>query len=143
MPSNEGSIVVVNSARDNGVGATDPRFEGVHSVRIHHNDIISVDPGGTNRTHYALAWRRDGDVTGSVCEQRGTTCLDEPDANNRGYANRYWYPGPEGSQHRFAWGSDLSALEDFNRTLGEERGRYLSDAEKERVLAAKVIPADP
>ncbi len=34
-------------------------------------------------------------------------------------------------------------LNAFRRTRGEERGRYLSDAEKDRVLAAKNIPADP
>jgi hypothetical protein len=141
---NEDSISVVNSARDDGVGATDPRFDGLHDVRVHHNDIVvSEDPGETNRTHYALAWQKNGDVTQAVCDQPGTTCFDEPGANNGGHDNRYWYPTPEGSRHRFVWGSELSRIEDFNRTRGEERGRYLSDTEKEQVLAAEKIPADP
>jgi hypothetical protein len=141
---NEDSIVVANAVRDNGVGATDPRFDGVHDVRVHHNDIVVSDgPGETGRTHYALAWQKNGDVTRSVCDQRGTTCLDEPDANNRGFDNRYWYPNPEGPSPRFAWGPDLITLARFNRTDGEERGRYLSDAEKARLLTAMDVPADP
>jgi hypothetical protein len=137
---NEDSIIVINSVRDDGVGATDPRFDGVHDVHIHHNDIISIDYADAKRTHYALAWQKHSDVTRAVCDQRGTTCLDEPGANNGGHDNRYWYPAPEGSQYRFVWGSELNSLEDFNRTRGEERGRYLSDAEKEQVLVAKGIP---
>lgn len=140
---NEDSIVVTNSVRDNGVGATDPRFDGVHDVHIHHNDIISQDYGETKRTHYALAWQKTRDVTQAVCDQRGTTCLDEPGANNGGHDNRYWYPSPEDSRYRFRWDSKLTRLKDFNRTSGEERSRYLSDAEKEQVLAAKDIPANP
>ena len=62
-------------------------------------------------------------------------------ANNGGHDNRYWYPVSEGSGHRFLW--KTKKLNAFRRTRGEERGRYLSDAEKDRVLAAKNIPADP
>jgi hypothetical protein len=140
---NEDSIVVVNSVRDNGVGATDPRFDGVHDVHVHDNDIISNDPGEANRAHYALAWLKNNDVTLTVCAQQGATCLDEPGSNNGGHDNRYWYPSPEGSRPRFVWGSELNELEDFNRTRGEERGRYLSDAGKVQVLAAENVPAKP
>ena len=141
---NEDSIVVINSVRDNGIGAEDPRFDGVHDVRIHHNVIVSQDQGEAKRDHYALAWQKNGDVSRAICDQQRTTCLDEPDANNGGHDNRYWYPVSEGSGHRFLWKTKkFEKLNAFSRTRGEERGRYLSDAEKDRVLSAKGIPANP
>jgi hypothetical protein len=52
---------------------------------------------------------------------------------------------PEGSLERFRWRLPpiLRKLEDFNRTLGEENGRYLTSSEKDAVVTSKGIPPAP
>jgi hypothetical protein len=68
----------------------------------------------------------------------------DPTSNNRGEGNAYWYPDPEGGPVRFEWEkTGHPKLEDFNATSGEEGGRYLTQTEKDAVVADKNIPADP
>jgi hypothetical protein len=69
--------------------------------------------------------------------------LYDPAAGNRGHDNRYWYPEPEGSAERYKWDDGFKWLEAFNETLGEEQGRHLSKAEKDQVVVAKGISANP
>jgi hypothetical protein len=66
-------------------------------------------------------------------------------ANNyRGTYNKYWYPEPESSSTRYEWNQiGLSKLLSFNITRGEENGRYLTQSEKDTVVANKGIPANP
>jgi hypothetical protein len=68
----------------------------------------------------------------------------EPESDNRGQANLYWYAEPEGNQARYEWAKDTYAtLEAFNSTPGEEGGRYLEEAERLRVVSEASIPVDP
>jgi hypothetical protein len=64
-------------------------------------------------------------------------------ANNGAHDNRYWNPEPEGSHYRFLWNGKFKMLGRFNATLGEERNAYLSDAKKQQVLEAGLVPAFP
>ena len=74
---------------------------------------------------------------------KGVLSFYDPAANNRGFDNRYWYLNPEVTFVRFVWERDFKRLRVFNRTPGEENGRYLTDAEKDQVVAANNIPAQP
>ena len=88
----------------------------VSGVYVHDNAIIRN--GGK-----ALTW---SDGNGSIAA----------DPTNRGYSNDFWYPRAEDGSARFGWGGrDFSQLSRFNATRGEEDGRYMSDAEKDAVLA--------
>jgi parallel beta-helix repeat protein len=88
----------------------------VSGVYVHDNAIIRN--GGK-----ALTW---SDGNGSIAA----------DPTNRGYSNDFWYPRAEGGSTRFKWGGrNFSRLSEFNDTPGEEVGRYMSDAEKDAVLA--------
>jgi hypothetical protein len=50
----------------------------------------------------------------------------------------------ESSSTRFEWNqSGYDKLVNFNVTRGEENGRYLTQSEKDNVVANKVIPANP
>ena len=58
------------------------------------------------------------------------------DPTNRGYSNDYWYPHGEDGSVLFKWGGkEFSQLSRFNLTPGEEKGRYMSDVEKNALLA--------
>jgi nitrous oxidase accessory protein NosD len=129
---NNDGVVVINEQRTKGVGGSDPKFDTVTDVHVHHNTILATDYP-SDPSHYALAWVRSYD--------QGN--LYAPLANNRGYDNMYWYAAPEGSETRYRWETDLSSLEAFNATLGEERGRYLSQAEMDEVVTTNNIPASP
>jgi hypothetical protein len=69
--------------------------------------------------------------------------LQDSAANNGAHDNRYWNPEPEGSHYRFLWNGKFKMLGRFNATLGEERNAYLSDAKKQQVLDAGLVPAFP
>jgi Ca2+-binding RTX toxin-like protein len=123
---NKGGIRVMNPRRSD-VHPDETEYDFVHNVEIDHNDIImDRPPDGA----YALGW---------VKTNRGGNLYD-PAANNRGHDNRYWYPFSEGYGKRYAWDVELASLNAFNDTLGEEGGRYLSDTEKDEVVAANGIP---
>jgi len=129
---NNDGVVVINTQRKKGVGDSDPRFDTVTDVHVHHNTILATDYP-SDPSHYALAWVKSYD--------QGN--LYDPLANNRGYDNKYWYAAPEGSETRYRWETDFSSLGAFNATLGEERGRYLSQAEKDEVVTTNNIPPSP
>lgn len=104
----------------------------VHHVYIHDNTILSSNGQAEKDNGVALAW-----VQGT-----STTLFDAVN-RNRGANNRYWYTSPEGSLERFRWQGSISKLAAFNRTRGEEGGRYLSKGEKDRLVANKGIPPTP
>jgi parallel beta-helix repeat protein len=88
----------------------------VSGVYVHDNAIIRS--GGP-----ALTW---SDGNRSIAA----------DPTNRGYSNDYWYPHGENGSVLFKWaGKDYSQLSRFNLTPGEEDGRYMSDVEKNALLA--------
>jgi len=105
--------------------------EGANDVvENHFHDNIIVSQAGVNALAYCHDW--------------GESTLFEPGSNNRGANNRYWYPGPEGSEQRFGWADGgIPTLAEFGATAGEENGRYLTAAEKDAVLASEAMPATP
>jgi hypothetical protein len=123
---NENGIRVMNPTRTD-VHPDETKYDLVDNVEVDHNDILmDKPPDGA----YALGWLKtnpDGN-------------LYDPAANNRGHDNRYWYPVPEGLKDRYAWDVGLARLGAFNDTPGEEGGVYLSDTEKDEVVAANGIP---
>ena len=125
----EGGIFVLNGDRAHGHGF---EYDQVRNVRVHHNTVLmDYLPSIQN---YALDWRKSY-ASGNICN---------PDAGNRGYDNRYWYEMAETSRHyRFHWDNNFEKVGGFNTTLGEERGRYLTDAEERRVALSKGIPSLP
>jgi parallel beta-helix repeat protein len=128
---NEGGITVNNPLRTD-MHPEQNSYNGVNDVEVDHNDIFQEEATGS----FALGW-----VVYSINPYAN---LYDPAANNRGHDNRYWYPTSEGSRtYRFLWDGRLGNLDAFNATRGEEQGRYLSDAEKVQVVAAKGIPANP
>lgn len=105
----------------------------VLNIHVHHNTILMQDlPGEDLTNHFALGW-----ISGWSPQ------MFDPDSNNRGEGNVYWYPDPEGDLVRFEWEkTGYPELEDFEATPGEEGGRYLTQAEKDAVVADKSLPTN-
>jgi hypothetical protein len=124
---NADGIAVVGGDRE-GTG-----YDVVHDVHIYDNSILGSNSASKMENHVALAW----------FQSRSTTLFD-PANNNRGANNKYWYSSAEGSLERFRWGNrSIKSLADFNATLGEENGSYLTQGEKDALLASEGIPASP
>lgn len=94
---------------------------------VHHNAIFSADDEST-----ALGWFEDWNGP-----------LYAPESNNRGEANAYWFPRPETNAKRFEWGDGIKQLASFNLSPGDEGARYLSDDEKNELLARTGVPVAP
>lgn len=105
---------------------------GVNDVYVHDNIILAKDYPGTP-DNFSLAWlQKDADGK-----------LFSPGSNNEGANNKYWYPSSEGSLTRYAWEGDRNKLSTFNPTPGEESGRYITNAAKDKVVSSANIPATP
>ena len=123
---NVNGIRVINSRRSDA-HPDETEYDFVYNIEVDNNDILMDEaPDGA----YALGWVKT--------IPNGN--LYDPAANNRGHNNRYWYAAPEASQMRYAWAVELTSLGAFNDTPGEENARYLSDAEKDEIVAANSIP---
>lgn len=125
---NASGIAVISQNR------SQERWDTVDNVSVHNNTILAKD-------FLAFAWLQDWDGV-----------MLNSSSNNRGYDNEYWYPTPEKSSItdfavdlRYRWGESkaLNELADFNATPGEENGRYISEAEKDKTILASGIPPSP
>jgi hypothetical protein len=125
---NADGIVVLAQDRE----GTD--YDLVHDVHVHDNTIFASNGPTEESNSLALAWM-----------QGWTDTLFDPANNNWGANNVYSYTTEEGgSLERFRWGKkSISKLADFNATAGEENGRYLTQDEKESLVANRKIPAAP
>jgi parallel beta-helix repeat protein len=122
---NAGGIFVIGLDREGTA------WDQVHNVYIHDNTILSEDHADDPENNLALAWI-----------QGWSNQMFEPANNNRGVGNQYWYPDPESGLARYEWMRiGYSKLADFNVTLGEEGGRYLTRNEKDAVAESRGIPA--
>ena len=126
---NNDGITVVNDDRKQGDGV---QYDRVTGVKVRDNYVLAKDYSGTS-LHMALSW---------VKAYSGGNLYD-PEAGNRGYGNRYWYTNGEESAYRYKWNGNFKKLGDFNATLGAERDRHLSNAEKDRLVADRKVPAAP
>ena len=124
---NADSISVIGLDRD---GA---RWDQVRDVHVHHNTILVEDDPKDPTGHFALGWL-----------QGWSTQMFEAESNNRGQDNLYWYAKPENGRPRYEWAkTKYASLEEFNGTPGEEGGRYLTDAEKDRIVSKANVPSGP
>jgi nitrous oxidase accessory protein NosD len=124
---NADGISVISADRD-GIG-----YDEVINVRVHHNTILAEEDPDDEHHTYALSWLQDWEGV-----------LFRRTSDNRGAYNRYWYPTRESTVARFEWyRKPRDELANFNTTLGEEGGRYLSEAEKDRVVSSAGIPPFP
>lgn len=72
----------------------------------------------------------------------GSTLWDSAN-NNHGNGGAYYHPLSEAERRwilRFAWNGGLFSLQAFNTTPGEESGRYLSESERDAILADNNLP---
>jgi hypothetical protein len=109
--------------------------------RAHHSLRLPNNAGMVAGTHHWI--ERTPAQAAVLTDPLLVASLYDPAANNRGFDNRYWYLNPGVSFVRFAWERDFKKLRVFKRTPGEENGRYLTDADKDQVIAANNIPAQP
>ncbi len=125
---NADGIAVISADRD----GTD--YDAVTDVAVHNNTVLGAQKPGVWH-QFALLWGQD--FAGGV--------MFDPLSKNRGYDNRYWFTASEpGEGSRFQWGiKPMGLLALINATPGEERGRYLSNTEKDQVVSAKRLPATP
>jgi Ca2+-binding RTX toxin-like protein len=123
---NKNGIRVMNPVRTD-VHPAETEYDFVYNVEVDHNDILM---DRLPDRAYALGWLKSNPGGN----------LYDPAANNRGHDNRYFYPVPENLRDRYAWDERFASLDAFNGTPGEEGGVYLSETEKNRVLAANGIP---
>jgi parallel beta-helix repeat protein len=122
---NAEGIAVVSADRE------DTEYDKVHDVSVRGNTVAGENVSGT-RNHVALGWYQTPSGT-----------LYQSANNNRGANNKYWYTTAEGTYERFRWTSPLKLLSQFNATLGEEGGRYLTNTQKNTALSSKGIPTTP
>ncbi len=130
---NRSGIAVVRVDRRDGNG------EDVYGNNVHDNQVFSKDyPSSLNydsaARNHALAW-----VDGMADKK-----LYDPAKNNRGYSNDYYFVTSENPLiPRFKWDDGVTLLPSFNLMRGEELGRYLSQSEKDAIVANRGIPANP
>jgi parallel beta-helix repeat protein len=116
-----------------GLDRDGTRWDEVRDVHVYHNTILAEDHPEDTMNHLALGWL-----------QGWSDQMFEPESNNRGRANLYWYADPESKQARYEWAKETYvSLNAFNNTLGEEGGRYLGKAEKLRLVSEASIPVAP
>jgi len=109
-------------------------YDNPRNVYVHDNTILGKNDSSATKNHVALAW----------VQSLSSTAMFDPLSNNRGVNNGYWYTRSEDSLTRFEWKKiAYTKLGLFNATLGEEGGRYLTQSEKDAVVANKGIPANP
>jgi parallel beta-helix repeat protein len=105
-------------------GGPDGVWSRVQDVVVHDNTIV-----GSREAGAGLGWYQDFDGA-----------LFAPSANNRGYGNRFALDRSEPAHGLFVWIDYIDSLADFNRTPGEEGGRYVSTDERTSTLTAAAIP---
>jgi len=103
-----------------------PDYKNVTGVKIHHNTILRHQSA---QNVLALGWVQDW-----------AGVLYDAASANEGYDNAYWFPVAETSGDRYHSTGPYQTLSAFNATPGEERGRYLTIAEKDAVLAQHNLP---
>lgn len=119
-------------------------YNDVYGNYVHDNQIFSKDyPStvsyGSAQRNHALTWE-----DGLSSDSASAGSLFDPAKNNRGYSNDYYFLTAENpAVPRFMWGDGITSLAVFNSTRGEDQGRYLSQAEKDSMVANKGIPAYP
>lgn len=59
---------------------------------------------------------------------------------NHGYRDRFWVGVREPSGGRFEWSGGRSTLSAYNRTRGEESGKYMTTSQRNTALKAAGIP---
>ncbi len=62
---------------------------------------------------------------------------------NRGAHNRYWISPEAQTGDRFEWNGGTSSIDEFNATPAEEGAIYLSDVDKNAILAGAGITTSP
>jgi parallel beta-helix repeat protein len=120
---NASGITVLHYERE------DPSWNVVEDIYVHNNSILSEDGP-------SLYWVQADGWEGGMMARRS--------ANNRGERNRYWYLSSQYPDSRFRWVERrFGKLTRFSRTRGEERGRYISQSEKEQIVSSAGIPSSP
>jgi parallel beta-helix repeat protein len=115
---NADGIAIISQQR------SEARWNSVSGNYVHHNTIISDHDGSWNM--YGLAWLEDweGQLTTSA-------------SGNRGANNRFWFTRSEGDELRFRWADDAFwTVDGFSASPGGQSSRYLTDTEKDEVLAS-------
>ena len=103
------------------------RWNNVSGNSIHDNTIIAIHDGGWNT--YGLGWLEDWNGV-----------ISNPGSNNRGFNNRFWFSTPDGSELRFRWADEgFWTVADFSASQGGQNSSYLSDSQKNQVLASAGI----
>jgi parallel beta-helix repeat protein len=128
---NQSGIRVHNPIRTD-VHKDEAAYNTVSNVEVYANLIFQEQAPGS----LALGW--------VVPDANPYANLFDAAANNRGHDNRYYYSGPEGSAlYRFAWDGHYAKMSDFNGTVGEESGRYISPTQKQQALESARVAASP
>ena len=121
---NADGISVISQQRDDAPAE-------IANIRVERNIIVGTDRRPLPGQNYGLAWLEDWPGR-----------LFDPASANGGDDNAFWYGTLEGPT-RFAWDGDLAALSAFATKPGGATSRYLSDVDKEAILAHAGLPPAP
>jgi hypothetical protein len=125
---NANGIIIRNPLRTD-VHPDEDYYNYVRNNLVASNAIVMEDRSNSRALGWFKAWS-GGNIYDSA-------------ANNRGRDNRYYYPTTEGSTSRYQWTDNYSRLAAFNATPGEERGAYMTTAEKDSALQRAGVPTRP
>jgi parallel beta-helix repeat protein len=118
---NADGIAVISQSRADAPAVT--------GNRVHDNTIAIAAQPGDSSDKMALAWLQDW--SGSMYASA---------SNNRGAGNDYWVSTPEPHWARYSWSGVRNTLTDFNGTLGEEAGVYLTQSALGQTLTNAGMP---
>lgn len=122
---NADGISIVSQERSDGT----PVVENY----VHDNTIVVADDPSNPDATFGMGWLEDY-----------SGMLGDPASDNRGEANAFYYPTPEGDYTRYEWpGRHASRLSVFAQTPGGKESRYLTGEEADQVLSSAGIPLIP
>lgn len=128
-----GNIVAWNADGISVISQSRKDSPPVTGNQVHDNTICIVATGTPNV--FALAWLEDWQ--GGIAAEH---------SRNTGANNAIWHANPNGAPWPFVWGREqfpYHKLDQFAATPGNRGGRYLSPADKDRILAEAGVPLAP
>jgi parallel beta-helix repeat protein len=121
--------ILIQSTQRDGVPA-----DYVNNVKIYSNRLMESDTPRTAND----SWQGAIAFLQSFSDQ-----IADPASGNQSSDNRIWYPTAEGTYRRFACISKYTTIGEWNASDCATNDGYMTQGEKDAVVAQYRVPADP